>query len=575
MKLNVKKIYQLSMLSLAMSLLSACEITNDDSQIKPFIVDELTPKTKNKTVDESVIPQALAQELLSSVGSDLLVPKELDIKRFEVAANEVEIRDFFVGLVDDTPYSVAVHPEVTGKISLNLKDVSLDEVIKVIVRMYEIDVFREGKVVQVLPARLRTESIPVNYLMMTRSGSSSVSVVAGGVSQFDQGAGNSSSSGNLNNSVNNQSNSSGSGSGGSSGSSGGGSQLNGANIQSASETDFWGGLKTALEAIVGKEKGRYIIVSPQAGLVTVKALPSEIASLKRFLNKSEESLQRQVVLEAKVIEVTLKDDYQQGVNWTEVLGHVASTDIGFGSAIGSDLTTLGKIAAKSTIKGNSISAGLGGAASLVFKNADFSGVINLLETQGDVQMLSNPRVTAVNNQKAVIKVGQDEYFVTDVSSTTVTGNSTTTTPEIELTPFFTGIALDVTPQIDANGSVILHVHPSVTETAEQEKTITLNNEQFILPLAQSNIREADTIIRAASGEIVVIGGLMQTVTTDEESKTPFLGDLPVLGNLFKSIRKRQEKKELIILIKPTVVMVDSWKKQQQRTMKLLQSWYSN
>jgi len=559
MKLNVKKIYQLSILSLAIGVISGCEITENKNEIQPYISEELISKAKNaKEVNEDVVPDALAQELLTSVSSNLLIPKELEIKRFEVAANEVEIRDFFVGLVDDTPYSVAVHPEVSGKISLNLKDVSLDEVIKVIIRMYEIDVFRDGKIVQVLPAKMRTESIPVNYLMMRRSGSSSVSVVAGGVSQFDQGAGSSSSSGNLNNSVNNQDSSSGNGSGGS----GGGSQLNGANIQSSSNTDFWGELKTALESLVGKDKGRYVIISPQASLVTVHALPSEIAAMKDFLNKSEESLQRQVILEAKVIEVTLKDDYQQGVNWTEVLGHIGSTDFTFGTSVVGRAT-------------NSIAAELGGSTSISFKNTDFSGVINLLETQGDVQMLSNPRVTAINNQKAVIKVGQDEYFVTEVSSTTVTGNSTTTTPEIELTPFFTGIALDVTPQIDVNGSVILHVHPSVTETAEQKKVITLNNEEFILPLAQSNIREADTIIRASSGEIVVIGGLMQTVTTDEESKTPFLGDLPVLGNLFKSIRKRQDKKELIILIKPTVVMPDSWQNQQKRSMQLLKSWYSN
>lgn len=559
MKLNVKKIYQLSLLSLAINLITGCEITDNKSEIQPHITGELTPKISEEVKkDSAVVPDALTQELLTSVSSNLLIPKELEIKRFEVAANEVEIRDFFVGLVDDTPYSVAVHPQVKGKISLNLKDVSLDEVIKVIIRMYEIDVFRDGKVVQVLPAKMRTESIPVNYLMMKRSGNSSVSVVAGGVSQFDQGTGNSSSSGNLSNSVNNQNSSNNN----ASGNSGGGSQLNGANIQSYSETNFWGELKTALESLIGKDKGRYVIVSPQASMVTVHALPSEIAAMKDFLNKSEESLQRQVILEAKVIEVTLKDDYQQGVNWTEVIGHIGSTDISLGtSAVGA--------------VSNSIAAELGGATSISFKNTDFSGVINLLETQGDVQMLSNPRVTAINNQKAVIKVGQDEYFVTEVSSTTVTGNSTTTTPEIELTPFFTGIALDVTPQIDVNGSVILHVHPSVTETAEQKKVITLNNEEFILPLAQSNIREADTIIRAGTGEIVVIGGLMQTVTTDEESKTPLLGDLPVLGNLFKSIRKRQDKKELVILIKPTVVMADSWQKQQQRSMQLLKSWYAN
>jgi MSHA biogenesis protein MshL len=303
-------------------------------------------------------------------------------------------------------------------------------------------------------------------------------------------------------------------------------------------------------------------MSPQASLVTVKALPSEINALKEFIESNEQSLQRQVVLEAKIIEVTLKDEYQQGVNWTEVLGNVGSTEFTFATS-----------AADPSLSRNPISSSLGGITNLVFKNVDFSGVLRLLETQGDVQMLSNPRVTATNNQKAVIKVGEDEYFVTDVSSTTVTGNATTTSPEIQLTPFFSGIALDVTPQIDEFGSVILHVHPSVMETQEQKKDITLNNQSYSLPLAKSNIREADTVIRAGSGEIVIIGGLMQTTTTDQVSKTPFLGDLPLLGNLFKSIRKVQSKKELVILIRPTVIMADTWHEQQQRSLKLLNSWY--
>ncbi len=213
---------------------------------------------------------------------------------------------------------------------------------------------------------------------------------------------------------------------------------------------------------------------------------------------------------------------------------------------------------------------------MVFSNPDFAGVINLLQTQGDVQMLSNPRVTATNNQKAVIKVGEDEYFVTDVSSSEDIGNVTQqNNNDIELTPFFSGIALDVTPQIDKYGSVILHVHPSVTQTEEQTKSIKLGSESIELPLAQSNIRESDTVIRASSGEIVVIGGLMQTITSDEVSKTPVLGDIPLVGNLFKSIRKKQNKKELVILLRPTVVMPDTWKKQQQRSRKLLETWYRN
>ena len=198
----------------------------------------------------------------------------------------------------------------------------------------------------------------------------------------------------------------------------------------------------------------------------------------------------------------------------------------------------------------------------------------MLETQGNVQILSSPRVTATNNQKAVIKVGQDEYFVTDVSTTTTTGTSTTTTPELTLTPFFSGIALDVTPQINDLGEVILHVHPSVTETSEQEKVVSLSGESIVLPLAQSNIRESDTIIRAASGEIVVIGGLMQTSVTDNSSKTPLLGDIPLVGKLFSQTSEIQRKKELVILVKATVVGGGTWQQQLDRSSELLKRWYA-
>jgi MSHA biogenesis protein MshL len=182
-------------------------------------------------------------------------------------------------------------------------------------------------------------------------------------------------------------------------------------------------------------------------------------------------------------------------------------------------------------------------------------------------------VTAINNQKAVIKVGDDEYFVTDVSSqSTISNSSTSVSPDIGLTPFFSGIALDVTPQIDENGSILLHIHPSVIETEEQEKVITLNEEQYILPLAQSTIRESDTIIRASSGEIVVIGGLMQSVVTNEESKIPLLGDIPFMGNLFKNKREKETKKELIILLKPTVVGENTWRTQIEASRSQMADW---
>jgi MSHA biogenesis protein MshL len=295
----------------------------------------------------------------------------------------------------------------------------------------------------------------------------------------------------------------------------------------------------------------------------VRALPQEITAVKKFIQDTESHLHRQVIIEAKIMEVTLNDDFQQGIKWNKVLDQVGSAEMVY--------STTGNIV------GNVISNTIGGVNTMAFSKqtggSDFSGVIELLQTQGNVQVLSSPRITATNNQKAVIKVGEDEYFVTEVSSTTTTGTSTTTTPEIELTPFFSGIALDVTPQISKDGSVILHVHPSVTITEEQNKTIQIGSEQLILPLAQSSVRESDTIIRANSGEVVVIGGLIETYKIDLESKTPILGDIPFLGELFKNKSQKSQKRELVIMLKPIVVGQDTWKNQLQDARSLLTKWF--
>lgn len=200
-------------------------------------------------------------------------------------------------------------------------------------------------------------------------------------------------------------------------------------------------------------------------------------------------------------------------------------------------------------------------------------MISLLDTQGDVDVLSSPRVTASNNQKAVIKVGNDEYFVTDVSSTTVAGTTPVTTPQVELTPFFSGIALDVTPQIDADGNVLLHVHPSVIDVSEQVKEIKVSGSSLELPLAQSEIRESDTVIKASSGDVVVIGGLMKSENIEALSKVPLLGDIPFIGEAFTNRSKSTKKTELIIMLKPTVVGADTWSNELQRSKDLLERWY--
>lgn len=489
------------------------------------------------------VSQALLPELDGQSGGLFSEPK------YDISAKKLEAATFFSSIVKGTPYSVAIHPDVTGNISLDLKQVVLADVFELVSELYGYEIERKQNIYRVYPAGIRTETFAVNYLLMTRDGSTQTSISSGGVSQESSNS----------NSSNSQNNFSGNSSNSNNNNFGSNNNSNGTNLFTRTETDFWTELLATLESMIAKDQGQSVMVTPQAGLVTVRAMPDEIRSIKAFLDVSEEIVQRQVILEARIIEVSLDDGYQQGINWGQILANSGSTDFQFSNTTG----TLG----------NSISAALGNVTSLSFVNKDFSGVLSLLSTQGNVQVLSSPRVTAINNQKAVIKVGDDEYFVTDVSSqSTISSSTTSVVPNIELTPFFSGIALDVTPQIDQNGVVLLHVHPSVIETEEQEKIVTLNEEQYVLPLAQSNIRESDTVIRAKSGEIVVIGGLMQSIISESESKTPLLGDIPILGNLFKNKQNSEIKKELVILIKPTVVSKGTWKQQLRQSRDQMADW---
>ena len=546
---------------LSWAILASCSLNSAPEKSQEVHQVFAEQEAQAKASDALLIPDSVNADLMlqGAAPIDLTLIEE----RFNVSANNVAIKPFLQGLVEESPYSVAFHPGADATVSLDLKDVTISEVIDVLVSLYPLDIQRRGKVLQVFPAKIKTETIALNYLMLKRFGMTSTNVNSGGIVQNSQGGGRGNSSSSSRNSGN-----SGAGTGNQAGGGqfGGGNMMGqgtGSNIQTSSESDFWQELEDTLKMIMRStgEDGTKVVVSPQSGLITVRGFPSDIQAVKDFISRSEQSLTRQVVLEAKIVEVALDDDYQQGINWQNVLSNDGDTNFTFSTSAGTF--------------GNQLSSNLGGLTSLAFSNVDFSGVVSLLKTQGNVQVLSSPRVTATNNQKAVIKVGEDEYFVTDVSNTTVTGTATSTSPEIELEPFFSGIALDVTPQISSDGDVLLHVHPSVTEISEQTKVITLNEEQIVLPLAQSNIRETDTVIRAKSGEIVVIGGLMQSSMSDGESRVPLLGAIPVLGNLFKSKQDSERKKELVILIKPTVVGTGTWKEQMQRSADILKRWYGD
>lgn len=500
------------------ALLAGCQSHQPTSPTVPELVDTafaqaLEQKVESLEAAREKQPGPIQTPGTSGSSNASVSPENL----FNIAASDVPARDFFLSLVQELETNIIVHPDVTGAVSINLKNVSLEDILNAVENVYGFSVEKQANTYYIYPPQLSTRIYRLNYLNLKRTGSSAMSVSNGQISNSSSSSGSSSSS-----------------------SSSGG---NSSEILTESEVNFWEGIEQSLRSILGAETGRDVIVNPHTGLVVIKANSSEHKSIEAFLKNTQANLQRQVVIEAKILEVELNHRFESGINW-EILGNPGSKTIGLSQA------------SETLVNPDNIN----GIFSIDLGLNDFKALIQLLETQGDVKVLSSPRISTVNNQKAVIKVGTDEFFVTELAqNTTTTATETTTTPEVTLTPFFSGIALDVTPQISEEGEIILHVHPTVSQVADQTKLIDLGGDQVLsLPLAVSSIRESDSIIKAQSDQVIVIGGLLQSSESKLNANLPWAARLPLIGNLFKQQRLSTQKSELVILLKPMLVQNFTW-----------------
>lgn len=502
---------------------------------------------------------ALSQAGLADVPDDVLNELNPDnplddqysinnANRISIAANNVPAAEFFARIMNQSNSSVVVHPEVSGNITLNLDNVTTDEVFDAVYRMYGYYTEKRDSVYYVYPAGIHTENISINYLSMIREAETKLSIV--------------------NNTVSNSSDDGDSSSGGSSGSSGDSGDSDsesssGTKVTTTAKSDFWSELQSVLSSLVGNAEGRLVKVNPHAAMVTVRGMPEDIQNVKNYLNSIESHLHRQVVIESKIIEVTLNENYSQGIDWSAITGHTFK----FGNAKPFGTGT-----------GDSIIGVLGGGLSFSSESAHFNALLNFLKTQGDVSTLSSPRITALNNQKAVMKVGTDSYFLTDISvdtSASTTTSSNYLTSDVTFKPFFSGVSLDVLPQINENNEVLMHIHPAVIDVQQDNKVVNLGggSSSMDLPLASSQVRETDTIVKVKSGDVILIGGLMRSEVGELVSKVPVLGDIPYLGELFTNRNNYNHKKELVILLKPVVVDGDTWKNEINKSVELLKKWY--
>ena len=526
------------------------------------------PEATPPAVSEALLPPLRMQ--MPNVAGHPLEP------RFDLSVNSAPASQVFMSLVRGTRYSMLIHPGVNGAISVSLKDVTIREALDALRDLYGYQYRIEGARITVFPAGIQTRIFQVNYLTGTRRGSSDVRVQSGSVSDAAvPGVG-----GQMPGAVPMLP----------------GTQTQGqlptarsidsSRITTQQVNDFWSELRAALTAIVGTSGGRSVVVTPTSGVIVVRAMPDELRSVEQYLRKTRIAVERQVMLEAKIIQVTLSDAYQAGINWAVFRDHFAAGQFSNGTGatqLSASSAASALLAGGQTvdIPGRSILAATTAASALnpangvfgiALQTANFSALLQFLQTQGAVQVLSSPRVATLNNEMAVLKVGTDEFFVTNVSTTTTTtGTATQTSPTVSVAPFFSGIMLDVTPRIDDSGGIMLHIHPSVSDVTESQRVVALggNIPSITLPLAKSTVSETDTIVRATDGNIVAIGGLMSVSVQDNRGGIPGV-DLPFLRNT----QRQTSKQELVILIKATVLADDeAWQEDLRKTRERLEDFY--
>jgi MSHA biogenesis protein MshL len=481
---------------------------------------------------------------------------EKDKPRYTLSLKDVNLREVLLLLTKKSSYSLIMEPGIDAPLPvLDLKDVTLEDVLQSVLPGLGLNYRFEGNLLKVNKPAMQTRLFYLDYIAVSRSGKRDMHMSSR--SQSGVGSGSGGSSG-------------GAGQSGS-GSSGGSTAENESTIVTTNNSEVWTDLRLGLESIVfigehpgnadrkqdsgpmtsasSDVSGRRLLVNPQAGVIMIHAEQAVLDESALYIEAVGGSVQRQVLIEARVVEVTLSRDHQLGVNWAAVLNPASSFQGILSSALGVTNPSTGL--STGSVLNQNVNPSLGHFQYSI-SNGKVGMVIDALSRQGQLRVLSSPHISAMNNQKAVIRVVREEVFFTQTSLSSQSVGSTLTTENIENQIVPIGVVLDIIPQIAADGEITLSINPSISELVEV-RTFSSKGGDSVSTQPVIDRRDLDTVARVHSGETVLIAGIMRERKSEDLRGVPWLMHLPFLGNAFRRTEQSSVRTELVIFITPTLI----------------------
>ena len=489
------------------------------------------PETSQGHIKQSDIVSA--DNIPSAINQTTLLPEPAyrpKLETYTVIVSDVPAKELLFSIARDAKINLDIHHDITGNVTLNAIDQTLPQILGRISKQVNIRYEIEDSTLRVQADFPFLRSYTIEYVNMARETEGEIHVAStlGSTGQSDIGS---------------------SSSGGSSrsGSSSSGDNSSSTGVKNKSVNAFWATLEQNIKQILGDSDNNSVassdnvIVNKETGIVIVRATQKEHTVIQQFIDEVLGNAKRQVLIEATIAEIKLSDRYQSGVDW---------------SLIASDPTD-GISFASNFREGN---LGSSPVSTLTISDIVSGDPLNLtlsaLEKFGDVQVLSSPKVMAINNQPAVLKVVDNiVYFETDVQTAALNDTQSAVTIETTIKTVPVGFIMSVTPYISADEVVTLNIRPTISRVID---SVNDPNPEFEkvgvvseIPIIQ--VREIESILQVNSGDTAIIGGLMQDSVDDNKSGVPFLSAIPIIGGLFSYTDNSRVKSELVIFIKPVVI----------------------